>query len=74
MSTRRFVAYFLAISAGSTVAFASTLIGRPMPPELMAEQSETPASRAAISAALDAIRHRRHHKHPAKIAEVAMLK
>lgn len=33
MSTRRFAAYFFAISAGSTVAFASSLMGRPVPQE-----------------------------------------
>lgn len=33
MSIRRFVAYFLAIVAGSTFAFASTLRGQPAPTE-----------------------------------------
>ncbi len=33
MSVRRFVAYFLAIVAGSTFAFASTLRGQPTPTE-----------------------------------------
>lgn len=31
MSTRRFLAYFLAVSAGSTVVFAFTLRGQPAP-------------------------------------------
>ncbi len=31
MSTRRFSAYFFAIAAGSTFAFASTLWGQPAP-------------------------------------------
>ena len=39
MSTRRFVAYFLAVSAGSTVAFAPTLMGQPAPQDAAAKQS-----------------------------------
>jgi invasion protein IalB len=45
MSIRRFAAYFFAISAGSTVAFASTLMGQPAPAE--ATEAETLSASSA---------------------------
>ncbi len=53
MSTRRFVAYFLAVSAGSTVAFASTLMGQPAPQE--AAMRETGMVLTAPDAGVDAL-------------------
>jgi len=41
MSTRRFVAYFLAVSAGSTVAFTSTLSGQPAPQAVVRSENGT---------------------------------
>ena len=70
MPVRRFVAYFFAISAGSTVVFASTLMGPPAPPDTPA-----PADAPALAASLPPPAPRlRSYRRPVKIAQVALLK
>ncbi len=49
MSSRRFAAYFFAIAAGSTFAFASTLRGQPAEP---GANPDTAVRRAAMDADL----------------------
>jgi len=76
MSLRRFVAYFFAVSAVSTVAFASSLMGQAPPPES--------AQSAGVNAGMDAaapdqanrlyraMQGRPRHKPAAKTAQVAL--
>jgi len=80
MSTRRFVAYFLAVAAGSTVAFAPALLGRPAPPMKDAEVILTPTDVGLDMLPPEAVRlyqamRDRPHRRPApRAAQVALLK
>lgn len=69
MSMRRFVAYFFAVSAGSTVAFASMLMGPPALPEMSASDV-SPAFTLSLPApaALPP-----SHRRPAKISQAALV-
>lgn len=70
MSMRRFVTYFLAVSAGSTVAFASTLMGQSAPPEMPASVVP-PALTASLLTPAPSLP---SHQRPAKILQVAQMK
>ena len=74
MSVRRFVAYFLALSAGSTVAFASTLMGQPAPPEAALAGAMSEPAPEQTTRLLQAMRRHPRRKPAAKIAQVALLK
>lgn len=70
MSMRRFVAYFFAVSAGSTVAFASTLMGQPTPPDMPASDV-SPSVTASLPSPTP---HLPPHRRPVRVAQVALLK
>ncbi len=74
MSMRRFVAYFLAVSAGSTVVFASTLMGRPAPTEATATEALSASSLEQSARLSPALRNQSRHKPAAKIAQVALVR
>lgn len=70
MSFRRFAAYFFAVAAGSTVAFAPVLRGQPAPPAVRdAETIRTAADDGADVLPPETVRlyrmmRNRHHHRP----------
>lgn len=70
MSSRRFAAYFFAVAAGSTVAFAPTLRGQPASPAMRdGAMSRTAADDGADALPLETTRmyqmmRNRHHHRP----------
>ena len=88
MSIRRFAAYFFAIAAGSTVAFASSLMGQPAPADAAmtgAAMTEKGMILTPTDAGLDVLppatvrmfqQHwdRSRHKSAPEIAQIALAK
>ena len=60
MSVRRFAVYFLALSAGSTVMFASAVIGQAAPPPLDGQEM---AGRAASERFQQMLRQHSPYRH-----------
>ncbi len=88
MSMRRFAAYFFAIAAGSTVAFASTLVVQPAPADTTVTGAATMGEGMVLTptdAGLDALppatvrafrQHweRTRHKSAPRFTQVALVK
>lgn len=75
MSVRRFAAYFLAVSAVSTIAFASSFMGQtPAPGAGQSADLDAPAPDQPdqVERLLQAVQSRSRHKHAGKPFQVAL--
>jgi len=74
MSMRRFVAYFLAVSAGSTVAFASVLMAPPAPPEAATTEAMSMDAAERTAWMFQGMHDHPRHKPSARITQTVLMK